>query len=811
MGDIVNPAGCVSRRGFFKMALVGAGAVCLASDAGLAWATTDEAAALLGQLKVAIMSDLHYFSPSLWSDCPDYTTAENSDRKMFKESAAILDAALASIVAARPDVVLVPGDLTKDGEAVCHREAHAKVAAARAQLEKAGVKTKFFVINGNHDVNNANGLDFSSGSAVAAERTDPALFKEIWADCGYGDDTVQYAPQGKGAGSLSYVARPAQGVTLIAVDSCKYSADQTDAGVDEHETSGVVGHDLLKWVLEQAASAREAGDVVMVMQHHGVIAHFDDEPTLLGEYLVDNFESVAPAYADAGVSVVLTGHMHANDVASLTTQAGSVLYDVETDSLATYPSYIRTGTLSWSNNAGACDAVFAVNVAALGAVAYGAYADKITGAADIADITEYGKTRTLTQNVVDTIAKDFLSQYMTQIHQQGGVKPVIAGLLETTPDGLGDSVFSMVAGMLPDTFEAGMQVALSSFNFSIWYDASTSRVKIDQYKEAAEGAGVFRLSSPSAVEFGDRLEEQAASAYAIVADKISLYIDAEGLTAFLDDVCAKVDQNVLAAPSSTDPVVGALVDALLNFAVDAQGNTVIGLVDYAYRTHLMGAEKCEEWAETAIAKVADGGTETGGLLMDALRAAVNAAQSDLTALLEKVPLDLTLLVMKGNSEFMTTLAYNLLKGMVKDAGDLVGFVAEDNTLGNIIPNIPELSSFAHSALYTLSHDTNEPGDHAFSCSIRVKEAQGGDSGTGDGGSGSGAGGNGQGEGGSQTGTSTGPGQNGAGAGSSAQGGSGSSLAKTGDGSPLAIAGAAAAAIGAAAVLAKATRRGSEEE
>ena len=72
---------------------------------------------------------------------------------------------------------------------------------------------------------------------------------------------------------------------------------------------------------------------------------FDDEPTLLGEYLVDNYEAVAPAYADAGVSIVLTGHMHANDISAYTSAAGNTLHDVETDSLATYPSYIRTGTL----------------------------------------------------------------------------------------------------------------------------------------------------------------------------------------------------------------------------------------------------------------------------------------------------------------------------------------------------------------------------------------------------------------------------------------------------------------------------------
>lgn len=117
-----------------------------------------------------------------------------------------------------------------------------------------------------------------------------------------------------------------------------------------------------------------------------------------------------------------------------------------------------------------------------------------------------------------------------------------------------------------------------------------------------------------------------------------------------------------------------------------------------------------------------------------LRAAGNTAQADLTALLETVPLDVTLLVMKGNSHFMTTLAYNVLKSMLKDGGDLVGLIADENSLGNLIPDVPALSGFAYSALYTLSHDSNEENDHAFVRSIYAKEAQPDNGGNGSGGS-----------------------------------------------------------------------------
>lgn len=54
-----------------------------------------------------------------------------------------------------------------------HEETHAKIVAARGQLKAAGADTKFFVINGNHDVDDSNGLDFSSGAAVQASLPTP--------------------------------------------------------------------------------------------------------------------------------------------------------------------------------------------------------------------------------------------------------------------------------------------------------------------------------------------------------------------------------------------------------------------------------------------------------------------------------------------------------------------------------------------------------------------------------------------------------------------------------------------------------------
>ena len=241
----------ISRRNFVRFSVVGA-------DPYEAAAETIEAGTdYPNQIKIVHLSDVHYFSQKLYADCGDFTIAENSDRKMFRESGAIVDKALAEIVAYQPDLVILSGDLTKDGELVCHQGMHEKLAAAKKQLANAGKQAMFCVINGNHDINNDdNGRDFSSGKAEHTDLVDPLAFKELYADCGYDDAIAKFDEGGSQGGSLSYVVRPAKGVTLIVVDSGKYSADQNGLGRDEHVTSGVVGEKLLAWRARPSRPAR---------------------------------------------------------------------------------------------------------------------------------------------------------------------------------------------------------------------------------------------------------------------------------------------------------------------------------------------------------------------------------------------------------------------------------------------------------------------------------------------------------------------------------------------------------------------------
>ena len=361
-------------------------------------------------LRIAVMSDLHYLSPDMIADTEDFEHAFNSDRKLLKESSSVLHEMLERVRADKPDILLVSGDLTKDGEQECH----AALAKQLQQLQQDVPGLKIYVINGNHDIRNYNAKNFNTadGKAVPATRTEPEDFKRIY-DFVYSDPTVlaTFTPaEGNKAGGLSYVARPVEGLTVIAMDTCRYSKENTSNGTDEHETSGAISADLEKWVIEQTAAAKARGDLVIGLEHHGLVPHFDVQPTILPMYLVNGYERIAQEYADAGMSVVFTGHMHAVDIAAMTTKAGNTFYDIETGSALTYPCPVRFVDLRRSTVGGETNTYMSVSTKThIGPIHY---TDPATGVAYVIDdLTEYARKFGFTTDMLKTVAGDFVKSF----------------------------------------------------------------------------------------------------------------------------------------------------------------------------------------------------------------------------------------------------------------------------------------------------------------------------------------------------------------------------------------------------------------
>ncbi len=282
------------------------------------------------EIKIVIISDIHYMDKSLLvKDGTAFDQYIAKDPKLLEYSAAIFDAAIQDIVSKKPDLVLIPGDLTKDGERINHE----KVAQQLRYLNRQGIKVLITV--GNHDVNNPETARYISNKTVQALTVKADRIPLIYAECGF-KDAVSRDPN-----SLSYVNEPIPGLWIITIDANRY-AENTDKCI----TGGVIKPETLTWILEQLAAAEAGGKTVIGMMHHGLMEHYQGQNMVDPGYVVTNSDDDINSLINAGLKMILTGHYHATDITKKTLENGKFVFDVETGSTVTYPCTYRMLTIS---------------------------------------------------------------------------------------------------------------------------------------------------------------------------------------------------------------------------------------------------------------------------------------------------------------------------------------------------------------------------------------------------------------------------------------------------------------------------------
>lgn len=321
-----------------------------------------------------VIADTHYYPESYVNlNSQKYLSGAYSEGKFMGESPAVLRAALETIAVRKEQgtynmgFLLVPGDLTFAGEIAGHMETAALFEAFEA---RTGIQV--FVINGNHDVNNYNAVNYA-----VSDEDDPQLivspeaFKDIYADFGYAQADSIFTPSTGKAGMLSYAVSLPGNYRLIAIDACRYSADVTEDGLDRKEGGIHMSPELTDWVLQETTNAALQGETVLGMIHFSLIPHFELESTVSADDMLENHEGFAYALADAGMHFAFTGHVHSNDTASIVSANNNILYDIETAALANIPNIYREvsfstglepGQISCTLNNVACDAESQVDV-----------------------------------------------------------------------------------------------------------------------------------------------------------------------------------------------------------------------------------------------------------------------------------------------------------------------------------------------------------------------------------------------------------------------------------------------------------------
>ncbi len=269
------------------------------------------------KLKFYLLTDTHYFEESLGASGKAYEEYMKTEAFYLKESSEINKAVFKKLKEDKEtELIIIPGDLSKDGE----YESHKSLIKELTALKDAG--KKIFVLTAGHDFNET-GRGYKNDKFVGSKGTEFKELYNLYYEFGY-KDALSVDEE-----TLSYITEIAENTRLLALN-CD----------SKRECKGLIDERLLKWAKEQLNKAKEENSYVIAMCHYPVIPSvpvFD----LVGDAHVKNWREIASFLADNGVELVLTGHMHIQSINEFVSEKGNKLYDICTATTVGTPGKYR--------------------------------------------------------------------------------------------------------------------------------------------------------------------------------------------------------------------------------------------------------------------------------------------------------------------------------------------------------------------------------------------------------------------------------------------------------------------------------------
>lgn len=291
--------------------------------------------------RIVIISDTHLLAPALVTPGQAIDVADARDIKMMTMSDDIMSAITDSIIAISPDLVLITGDLTNNGE----RLSHERMVEHLDRMVAHGIQP--LVIPGNHDCNNPYAVSYDGDKTSPAATVTREEFAGIYRNYGYGKASQ------RDPASLSYCCEPIKNVAVIGIDSNMDELNTlTSRGdsVNAYNTAGRVKPETLQWVIDQATRARKQGKQVIAMMHHHLVTHFERQDQLLANYIIMGHDSVAQQLMQAGIHTIFTGHLHVTDAATMhNAERTDSITEIATGSAICYPFAMRVAKFDKKN------------------------------------------------------------------------------------------------------------------------------------------------------------------------------------------------------------------------------------------------------------------------------------------------------------------------------------------------------------------------------------------------------------------------------------------------------------------------------
>lgn len=242
--------------------------------------------------EIVIATDIHYLAEELSGNrCQSFINMTyGSDGRVLLYCWEVLDAFVEDMKEKRPDLVVLSGDLTLNGE----RASHEELASILRELDREDIPV--LVIPGNHDVNNSNARRFSGTQSYLVESVSPEEFADIYADFGY------VAADSRDPSSLSYLYKVDDSLWLLMLDSCQYDPVNLTGGMIESGT--------YRWMEPILYEAWENDTEVITVTHHNLLEQSGVSDAFYDDCTIEHNEELLQMLSDNEVRLHLSGHLH---------------------------------------------------------------------------------------------------------------------------------------------------------------------------------------------------------------------------------------------------------------------------------------------------------------------------------------------------------------------------------------------------------------------------------------------------------------------------------------------------------------------
>lgn len=273
-------------------------------------------------LNFYLVTDTHFFDPSFKRSGAAYEKRSISDQKCVAETPAIIDAGFKQIADDKEtNIILIPGDLVYRGE----YQSHIGLRNRLYKLKEQG--KKIYLITARHDYDDNDSFEFDGDKMLPVKAMPRDELRDFYKDFGF-DGAISEHKE-----SMSYVAQLADGIRLLALNcdgDCKDFKGLWD--------------NQMKWALEQIKDAHRTGNYIFAMTHYPLLP-FSPIMNLISDSHLTDWEKRANQFADAGLDLIFTGHMHAQAVTEYVTENGNKITDVQTGCFVGCPCAYRKITI----------------------------------------------------------------------------------------------------------------------------------------------------------------------------------------------------------------------------------------------------------------------------------------------------------------------------------------------------------------------------------------------------------------------------------------------------------------------------------